>query len=128
MINRQTKAVIGSALFFLVLAAAVLFKPAPELVPSAALIAELAEADHQVARRKSGPASHAVDQVGTTLAAWSSEGAELTDVQRSDLSLLARDARILAAGMGGPEVEMTEATAQSWVHLRQRVDETFLGD
>ncbi|GEM_PF-2592996 len=127
MLSRQIKAAIGSAVFFMGLAAFVLYQPAPDLVPSAELVTDMAEADHQMQRRKARPAAKALDVLGRDLADWSSHGEGLSDSQRSDLSLLARDAQMLGASMSGGELEVADADAASWVDLHRRIQATFAG-
>lgn len=127
MLTRQTKAVFGSAVFFVVVAAFAIYQPAPDLVPSAILMENLAEADHQVTRGKAQVASKALDVLGGDLATWSSEGEDLSDAQRSDLSLLARDARMMAATLSGRGLELNDADALAWHDLQGRIEGTFSG-
>ena len=128
MISRQTRAVIVSAVFFMGLAAFVLYQPAPDLVPSATLLESLEDADHQVARGKAQTASKALDVLGRDLASWSSDGEGLSDSQRSDLSLLARDARMMSATLSGRGLELEDGDAAAWVDLQRRIQATFAGD
>ncbi len=128
MISRQTRAVVVSALFFVALAAVVLYQPAPDLVPSATLLTSLEDADHQVARGKAQTASKALEVLGRDLASWSSEGETLSDGQRSDLSLLARDARLMSATLSGRGLDLADGDAAAWADLSRRIEGTFAGD
>ncbi len=128
MPSRQTKAVIGTAVFFLGLAALVIYQPAPDLTPAPELIVLLDDADHQVARAKAQTASRALELLGQALEDWSVKGEGLSDQQRSDLSLLARDARMLGATAAGRGIELPDGDAAVWIDLKRRIDATFAGE
>ncbi len=128
-ISQQTKAVIASAIFFVVLAAVILHEPEPDLVPSPTVQEQIADADHQVQRRQARTAAKSLDILGQSLADWSSHGEGLSTDQRADLLMLSRDARILSAtlsGSGSPD--LSEGDASTWQDLHRRIEATFAGD
>jgi hypothetical protein len=127
-LSRQNKAVIGTGVFFLVLAAILVYQPAPDLVASPELVEQMNEADYQVQRGRSQGAGKSVDIVGATLTEWSLHGEELSDTQRSDISLLGRDARILGATMSGQRVDLGKGHKSDWAGLRRRIEGTIAGD
>ncbi len=125
---RQRKAVVGSGVFFLTLAAILLHEPEPNLVPSEGLTELLEDADLEVRRRKAISASKAVERVGLSLGEWSTEGEGLSVEQRSHLSLFSREARLMAADMPGSGLELDGSAVAAWSDLRSRLDRTFAGD